>query len=160
MGETIPGPTPSVLRVFRHRLWRFLAQPKSRRILFIEACLRLICARLLLRFLSFRRLTWLFGIPLGKAALSGAEREQLRRDVGWAVGRASDCLPGETACFPRGVAAQIMCRKRGIDTIMYYGAVLDPVAGLRAHVWVQDGPYGVVGSLFASQYSVLAKFPA
>jgi hypothetical protein len=128
--------------------------------LFIEACLRLVWARLLLRFLSFRQLTWLFSIPLRKPVLSGAEREQLRRDVCWAIERASDCLPGETACFPRGIAAQIMCRKCGIDATMYYGAVLDPVAGLRAHVWVQDGPDGVVGHLVASQYGVLARFPA
>jgi hypothetical protein len=152
--------TPQVLRMFPGRLRRFAEQPKPRRILFVEACLYLICARLLLRFLPFRRLTWLFSIPLGKTVLSSADREQLRQDVCWAIARASDFLPGETVCFPRGIAAQIMCRKGGIDTIMYYGGVLDPLAGLTAHVWVQDGPIGIVGHIVAGQYGVLARFPA
>ena len=138
----------------------FLRQPKLRRKLLIEAWLRLVWARLLLRFLTFSQLTWVFNAPVRKTVFSNAEREQLRRDVGWAIERAADWLPGKTVCFPRGIAAQIMCRRRGIDTIMYYGAALDLVAGLTAHVWVQDGRYGVVGHTVADQYSVLARFPA
>ena len=52
-----------------------------------------------------------------------------------------------------------MCRKYGIDSIMYYGVVRDPVEGLRAHVWVQDSADGVVGHMVASQFRVLARFP-
>jgi len=37
--------------------------------------------------------------------------------------------------------------------------VSDPVSGMKAHVWVQDGSDGVVGHLGASQYRVLARFP-
>lgn len=139
---------------------RFLQQPQRRRALFVEAYLRLAWARLLLRFLSFRQLTSFFSCPLPNTVLSPPERQQLRSDVSWAVDRASVYLPGKTVCFPRGISAQIMCRKRGIDTIMYYGAAIDPVVGLTAHVWVQDGPNGVVGHDVASQYGVLARFPA
>ena len=142
------------------RARNFLRQPAPRQVLFLEAWMRLAWARMLLRVLTFRQLTRLFSIPLRKTVLSSTERDQLRRDVGWAIEKASDCLPGKTVCFPRGVAAQIMCRKRGIDTMMYYGAVVDPVAGLTAHVWVQDGSCGVVGHVGADKYGVLARFPA
>jgi hypothetical protein len=142
------------------KIRRFLQQPKQRRTLFIEAYWRLAWARLLLRFLPFRRLTRFFNHPLPKTVLSMAQRQQLRCDVSWAIDRASVYLPGQTVCFPRGIAAQLMCRKRGIDTIMYYGAAIDPVLGLRAHVWVLDGSDGVVGHNIAGQYGVLARYPA
>jgi hypothetical protein len=43
---------------------------------------------------------------------------------------------------------------------MYYGAANDPLVGLKAHVWVQDGAHGVVGHTVAGDYGVLARFPA
>jgi hypothetical protein len=139
---------------------RFLRQPKARRRLFLEACVRLVLARLLLELFSFRKLTRFFSLPIRKSLLSNAQHEQLRTDVSWAIQRAAHWLPGKTSCFPQGIAAQIICRKRGIDSIMYYGAAMDPVAGLTAHVWVQDGSNGVVGHLIADRYGVLARFPA
>ena len=96
-------------------------------------------ATLLLRCLSFRQLIDIFSPPLRETTLSVAEREQLRRDVSWAIRRACDCLPGKTVCFPRGITAQIMCRRRGIESTMYYGVAVGSLAGLNAHVWVQDG---------------------
>jgi hypothetical protein len=148
------------MRSLTRRVQGFLRQSPSRKMLFLEACVHLGWARLLLKIFSFRRLTWAFSSPLRKTVLSSAEREQLRRDVCWGIERAADLLPGKTVCFPRGIAAQIMCRKRGIDSILYYGAAVDPLTGLTAHVWVQDGAEGVVGHLVASRYGVLARFPA
>jgi Transglutaminase-like superfamily len=142
------------------RLLRLLKQPKSRQKLFVEACMRLAWARLLLRFLSFRRLTSILNYPVAEMVLSSTERVQLRQDVSWAIARASEWLPGETVCFPRGIAAQVICRKRGIAASVYYGVAVDPVAGLTAHVWVQDGADGIVGHLGAGRYGVLARFPA
>jgi hypothetical protein len=138
----------------------FRRQSKQRQALFLQACLYLTWARLLLRFFSFRQLTPVFNSPLRKTVLSSTEREQLRLDVCWGIERAAEILPGRTVCFPRGIAAQIMCRKRGIDSILYYGAKVDPLTGLSAHVWVQDGTEGVVGHLVANQYHVLARFLA
>jgi hypothetical protein len=142
------------------QLRRFLQQPKPRRKLFLEACIRLVWARLLLRLLSFRRLTYILNHPVQETVISSTERAQLRRDVRWAIARASDWLPGETVCFPRAIAAQVMCRKRGITAILFYGAAVVPATGLTAHVWVQDGPDGIVGQPAAGQYGVLARFPA
>jgi hypothetical protein len=138
----------------------FLKLSKARKRLFVEAWIGLVWARLLLRALPFRRLTSIVSFPTRATGISDTAREQLRLDVRWAIERASSYLPGETVCFPRAIAAQFMCRKRGISTIMYYGAAMDPAMGLQAHVWVQDGPEGVIGHSGSARYGVLARFPA
>ncbi len=141
------------------RVPRFVALPRQRKKLLIEAFFQLMLARLLLRVVSFRRLMSFFSPPLAAIAPSGPEREKLRQDIRWAIERASRLLPGKTVCFPRGIAAQIMCRKRGINTILWYGAKVSPVTGLTAHVWVQDGSEGIVGHQVAREYQILASFP-
>jgi hypothetical protein len=141
------------------RFSRFLHHSRLRQTLFVEACFRLVAAKLLLRLLPFRYLTPLFTPPLGRMAPDGPERERLREDIRWAVNRATTFLPGKTVCFPRGIATQCMCRKRGINTILYYGAQVSPTIGLAAHVWVQDGAEGIIGHNIAGEYTVLTYFP-
>jgi hypothetical protein len=138
----------------------FLRQPAERRRLLLEAFLYLVWARLMLRALPFRRLTRFFNRSSFKQSpLTGPEREQLRRDVRWAINRAAEHLPGETACFPCGIAAQAMCRRRGVSATLYYGAATLPVKGLAAHVWVLDGAEGIIGHQIANNYQIIAQFP-
>lgn len=148
---------------FAHRLRflrNFLAQPARVRFILAEALACLIFARIALLLLPFRSLTRCFATPCKSRVMTDEEHRRLRKLVGWAVGRAARHLPGRTVCFPRGIAAQIMCRRRGICTTLYYGARSLPEQGLVAHVWVQDGDEGVVGYQEAGQYRVLARFPA
>lgn len=140
---------------------KFLRQPADRRKLLLEASLYLIWARLLLLTLPFRLLTRFFNRPYSRASVpGGAERQRLRQDVGWAIQRAAERLPVETACFTRGIAAQAMCRRRGIGATLYYGAATLPSTGLTAHVWVLDGTEGVVGHQVANEYRIIARFPS
>jgi hypothetical protein len=139
---------------------KFLRQPASRRKLLLEACLYLMWAKLILLALPFRRLTRFFNRPCRRnSPLDGFERQRVRQDVRWAIQRAAEHLPGETACFPCGIAAQAMCRRRGISATLYYGAATLPAKGLRAHVWVLDGTEGVVGDQIANEYRIIARFP-
>jgi hypothetical protein len=139
---------------------RFLRQPAERRRLLLEAFLYLVWARLMLRALPFRRLTPFFNrSPFKQSLLTGPERERLRIDVRWAINRAAEQLPGETACFPCGMAAQAICRRRGVNATLYYGAATLPAKGLAAHVWVLDGGEGVVGHQIANDYQIIAQFP-
>lgn len=119
-----------------------------------------MCARALLRLLSFRQLTRVMHYPLGRRRLSPENETKVRADVRWAIERASRYLPGNTVCFPRGLAAQAMCRRRGIDTVLYYGAKVLEGCGLQAHVWVGEGPNAVVGFENSADYHILARFPA
>jgi len=52
-----------------------------------------------------------------------------------------------------------MLRRRGIDSVLYYGAAQDPENGLRAHVWVRDGDVDVIGCEIARGFAILAAFP-
>jgi hypothetical protein len=126
----------------------------------VEACGYLIWARILLCILPFRQLTRFFNRPpAGRMAISNAERILLRHEIRWAVERAAGHMPGETACFPRGMAAQAMCRRRGVGATLYYGAATVPGKGLSAHVWVLDHTEGIIGHQNAEEFRILARFP-
>jgi hypothetical protein len=125
----------------------------------IEAAIFLLLARLAIIMLPFRCLTWYFNRHIKQPELIDPERKRLRREVSWAIDRAALILPGDTVCFPRGIAAQAMLRRRRIATILYYGAATLPETGLTSHVWVQDGVNGVVGHNSSSDYIILARYP-
>ena len=145
-----------------HKLFkRFLEQPTARRWLILEALWCVLLARALLLLIPFRRLTTTFKRELpGKPSPGGPERQRLRADIRWAIELVSARLPGETTCFPRAIAAQTMCRRRGISAVLCYGAAPLPGKGLSAHVWVLDGTEGVIGHQIAEDYRILARFPS
>jgi hypothetical protein len=62
-------------------------------------------------------------------------------------------------CFQQGLATQFMLRRRGIPSVLFYGAAPDDRGGLSAHVWVRDGSVDVIGGETASRFALLATFP-
>jgi hypothetical protein len=52
-----------------------------------------------------------------------------------------------------------MLRRRGVPSVLYYGAAQGERTGLSAHVWVRDGDVDVVGGEIADRFAVLATFP-
>jgi hypothetical protein len=144
--------------------------------------LYLLAARVALRVIPFRRLTWFFEHPprkpedtyaerrrigaaarvpftAGKDDISGTERARFRKAVQWVTDEAAWFLPGETVCLPRAIAAQVLLRQRGIGTTLYYGAATLPERGLTAHAWLQDGSEIVVGQHDGQDYHTLARYP-
>ena len=138
--------------------WRRLTH--SRRWLRIEAWIYLLLSRLAIRLIPFRKLTWFFERPAARPGLAGAAREQLIRDVRWAIWSHARDQPERIVCFPRGITAQAMLRQRGVATTLYYGATSDSEKGLNAHVWVQDGELGIIGTRTNAGYKVLARYAA
>jgi len=119
----------------------------------------LLLAKTLLIMLPFRRLAGLLESPLGVPA--GVEStEECRRNIRWALETAAGVLPGQTTCFPKAIAAHVMCRMRGIPTKLLYGARISEDGRLKAHVWTQDRLHGVIGHSLAREYVVVAEFPA
>jgi hypothetical protein len=96
--------------------------------------------------------------PLARKAPEEPERSLLRKEIAEAISAGAARLPGQTVCFPRALVAQFMCRRRGIDATLIYGAAISD--GLTAHVWVQDGDEGIVGCEDSGRFSILARFPA
>jgi hypothetical protein len=128
--------------------------------LLAEAAIWLAVSRLAIFILPFRTIASMLDRPMRHPELAEPERGRQRKRIQWAIDRAAPVLPGETVCFPRGIAAFIMCRARGIDSVLHYGAAVFPGEGLKAHVWLQDGVYGITGHSVAAGYRVLARFPA
>ena len=139
--------------------------PKPRRgklskgILVVEAFFYLLLARLALKCFSFLRLAGLFSSPLQKPKLSGRPRRLACKEVQRAIFYVWKRFPWKPTCFHRALAAQAMLLRRGVSTTLYYGAATSPERGLTGHVWVQDGPIGVVGHDAAKGVHFLARFP-
>ena len=136
---------------------RFTAIPPARRSLLLEAAWSLIWARIMLKFLPFSRLAQHFSRLPRKPEVTSESRTEICGQVSSAVDRTADLLPGKVVCFPRGIAAQAMLRRRGISTTLYYGAKASDA--LIAHVWLQDGDRGVLGTPEDGEYTVLATYP-
>ena len=131
----------------------------SKGILVVEAFFYLLLARLALKYFSFLRLAGLFASPLQKAELTGRPRRLACKEVQRAIFHVWKRFPWKPTCFHRALAAQAMLRRRGVSTTLYYGAATLPDRGLTGHVWVQDGPVGVVGRQAAKGLCCLARFP-
>jgi len=127
--------------------------------MFVEAILCLLLARLALFCFPFKMIQWFMNRPARQPEVQGNERKMLRNAVRWSILRATPLLPGKTACFPRGIAAQVMLRRRRISTTLYYGALTQHDKRLTSHVWVQDGQSGVIGLRAAHGYKIIGKYP-
>ena len=148
------------MRRMTNALLKFLRQPHQRRSLLLEAAAGLILTRLALRFVPFRHLKPFFNQPASEVQVEGSMRARLRKEVAWAIERTAKVLPGKTVCFPRGIVAQAMLRRRRVGTTLYYGVTHLPEGDPVAHVWVQDGPLGVVGLPTKEEtYHILARYP-
>lgn len=123
----------------------------------VEAMAVLVAASLAVRFLPFRTVARLSSRRVTRPA--PADPAQTIALVAWAVGAAARRARFRAVCIEQGVAAQLMLRRRGIDSTMYYGAANRPDEGLAAHVWVRHGAIDVVGCEEAPGFALLASFP-
>jgi hypothetical protein len=127
------------------------------RLVSFEAAAYLLAARAAVRVVPFRGLIRLFERAPRKPELQGEARAERRAEVRLAVHRAAQRLPGETACFPKAVAAQAMLRRRGMLTTICCGAS-SAEEGLTAHVWLEDGEHPVTGARAREGYLPLARY--
>jgi hypothetical protein len=80
------------------------------------------------------------------------------RRVRGAVQGWSRRVPWKAVCFQRGLALHWMLRRRGIPSVLLYGARRD-ADGLAAHVWVDVEGETVIGGEEAPGFACLARFP-
>jgi hypothetical protein len=123
--------------------------------LFAEALATLALASLAIALLPFRRVA---------AAASAAGRSAARTDpetvrrVRGAVQGWARRVPWKAVCFQRGLALHWMLRRRGIPSVLLYGARRDGDQ-LAAHVWVDVDGETVIGGEEAPGFACLARFP-
>jgi len=137
-------------------LWRMTRQD---RLILGEAMVWLAIAGLIVAIMPFRNFGFLAARPVRKLPPAEVARNLIRRRIRWAIVTAARRVPWRALCIQQGLAAQFMLRRRGIPSVLYYGAALRE-GDLKAHVWVRDGNIDVIGGEAASRYALLARFPA
>jgi hypothetical protein len=141
-----------LLRKFCRLSWRD-------RLLLLEAALWLAIGGLALAILPFRHIGFLAAHSIRQPKPPDEVRLAKLRRVRWAIVTAAKRVPWQALCFQQGLAAQLMLRRRGVPSTLYYGATQDERSGLSMHVWVRDGDIDVIGGEIASDFAVLATFP-
>jgi hypothetical protein len=122
-----------------------------------EAMLVLAFSSAAIRFLPFARVGKLASGRLGRQRPQPADG--LISKVAWAVQACARRVPWRSVCFQQGLTSQVMLRRRGVDSTLYFGAAMRADAALSAHVWVKAGTVEVIGCQEAAGFAVLATFP-
>lgn len=145
-------PVVTIMRKY----WRL---PKHDRLLLLEATILLAVAAMAIGILPFRLVGRLAALLPSRQKPSRDMSEAIVQRIRWALGSCASRVPWRAMCFQQGLAAQLMLRRRGIPSVLYYGAAPDDQRGLSAHVWVRFDDIEVVGGDIASRFAVLTTFP-
>ena len=143
-----------------HFIWKIQRLSWGDRLLLVEAMFLLAVAAIAIAVLPFRLVMRIAERSVGRRTPTPQTRLLETRRARWAIAACARRVPWRAMCFQQGLAAQIMLRRRGIPTVLYYGAAPDEQGHLSAHVWVRDGEFDVVGGEVAINYAVLATFPS
>jgi hypothetical protein len=154
------------LRSIRRRLRRFGQIDNRRRALLAEAVACLLAARLALYFIPFPRLARRLGafVPpsdprvIQAGAWTAPARAQLAEDIGWAVTRAARYVPFKAVCLPQAMAARVMLKRRGVKSVMHFGAAKGTDKPLDAHAWLDAAGVEVTGYPVAHGFTEIACF--
>ncbi|MGH6926233.1 MAG: lasso peptide biosynthesis B2 protein [Propylenella sp.] len=145
---------------------RFAQVGHARRLLLAEATLQLGLARLALIVLPFRVIaarTGAFAAPDAPAvraapAVAGPEEQALAREIGWAVTRAARYLPFKAVCLPQALAARKMLARRGVGSVLHFGAARSAEKSFDAHAWLDAAGVEVTGYPVGKQFAEIACF--
>lgn len=141
------------LRLIHRLLVRFGEIDNRRRALLAEAVLGLFAARLLVALMSFSQLTRRLGTMVppsdGRAAKTSdacdVRQAFIAEKVSWAVTRAARYVPFKAACLQQAMAASIMLRRRGIPSVLHFGAARGQTKPLDSHAWLDAAGVEVTG---------------
>lgn len=154
------------LRLTRPRLRRFAQLGTRRRALLVEAVTYLMAARLALIFIPFPRLARRLGTfvsPTDPRALkvrTGTMPSEMRlaEEIGWAVTRAARFVSFKAVCLPQAMAARVMLKRRGVASVMHFGAAKGTEKPLDAHAWLDAAGVEVTGYPVAKNFAEIACF--
>jgi hypothetical protein len=153
-------------RLISRRLVRFTQVGNRRRVLLVEAVTWLLLARLSLIFVSFPKLARYLGTfvaPTDARALRAKsenphDHAHLAEEIGWAVTRAARHVPFKAVCLPQAMAARVMLKRRGVDSVLHFGARIGQDKPIDAHAWLDAAGVEVTGYPVANTYAEIACF--
>jgi len=152
--------------LIRRLLRRFGQVDNRRRALLAEAVAYLFAARLALIFIPFPRLARRLGtfVPPADARAvavrvgTAPDQALLAEAIGWAVTRAARYVPFRAVCLPQAMAARVMLRRRGVRSVMHFGAAKGTEKPLDAHAWLDAAGVQVTGYPVAEGFAEIACF--
>lgn len=124
-------------------------------LLLAEALAVLTLASLAIAVLPFRKVAAYASV---RGPGEGRADPVMARRVRGAVQGWARRVPWKAVCFQRGLALHWMLRRRGIRSVLLYGARRRG-DGLAAHVWVDVDGEIVIGGEEAADFACLARFP-
>lgn len=134
---------------------RLVRLPWRDRFLLVETIVLLGFAAICIALLSFSTVT---KIAAGRSRARPPASPAEARRIAWAVNACARRVPWRAVCFQRGLAAQLLLRRRRLHAVLCYGIRPDRGDGLAAHVWVRSGDADIVGCEAAADYRLVATF--
>ncbi len=154
------------LRSIRLRLARFRQAKSGKKLMAVEALVLLAIVRLTLVVVPFPRLARLIGTfvspqdPRVALAHSGAapEHAEIAATIGRIVFVTANAAPFRAVCLPQALAARVMLSRRGIASVLYFGAARGDDQLLEAHAWLDAAGVEVTGYPVANDFTRVACF--
>jgi hypothetical protein len=154
------------LRRIGRKLRRFGEIGGRRRGLIVEAALWLLAARIALLAIPFPTLARRIGVFVApsdeRVTQVGRGRTdddvRLAEEIGWATVSAARHVPFKAVCLPQAMAARIMLRRRGVASVLHFGAAKGKEKAIDAHAWLDAAGVEVTGYPVAAQFSEIACF--
>ena len=154
------------LRLIRLRLAKFRQAKVSKKAMAVEALVLLAMARLALIVVPFPRLAHLIGTFVSpqdpRVALAHAgtapEQAELAATIGRIVLLAANAAPFRAVCLPQALAARAMLSRRGIASVLSFGAARGDDKPFDTHAWLDAAGVEVTGYPVANDFTRIACF--
>jgi hypothetical protein len=147
------------------RLHRLLDAGRGKRALLAEALMWLLLARLALVVVPFPRLARRLGSFVApnegrtlQAMAATGSQARIAAQIGWAVTRAARHAPFKAVCLPQAMAARIMLMRRGVPSVLHFGASRTAGGPIEAHAWLDAAGVEVTGYREAKNFAEIACF--
>lgn len=149
----------SLTRIWFLRIQTYVRWDSQRRTLAWQAFWWLGWYRLLILTIGFKRFAWLHGWfmaeTLPQISLAG---QRLAAEIGFAVQHVADHTPWLSTCLTQALAAQRMCRRRGLSSTLFLGVAMSPDQGLEAHAWLRCGDAVLIGFEEMGEFNQIASY--
>ncbi len=137
-----------------------------RQLLVAEACASMFAARIILLVLPFARVARRLGDFVApadprvaqRAAATTPDEAATARAIGWAVRSAAPFMPFRSVCLQQAMAAHAMLRRRGIASVMHFGASPSGARAIDAHAWLDAAGVKVTGYPIPKEMGEIACF--
>jgi hypothetical protein len=137
-----------------------------RQALVAEACASMFVARMILLILPFPKVARRLGDFVApadprvaeRAAATTPDEAATARTIGWAVRSAAPFMPFRSVCLQQAMAAQAMLRRRGIGSVMRFGASPNDKRAIEAHAWLDAAGVKVTGYPIPKEMGEIACF--